>query len=516
MIEILKKIKSKRYEEAHKLCIDLIHKDVNDARAYYGLGIITFDHKNFTKAAELYGKATELEPKRAAFWAAYGKTLSLLGRQSEAHTAIENAAKLPIQDAITADTIAVVYSRTGFHERAIPFFQQAITLDPQPANFYYNLGSSLQFSGRFEEAAEAYQNTISREPNSYKAYSGLVALRKQTKDTSKLEKLTTLFEKNHKDADATLHLGHAIAKTYEDLGEHDQSLHWLTRAKTMNAAKFAVDIQAQSALFEAAKSTFNGKRGQGADLDTSAPIFVVGLPRTGTTLVDRILSSHPEVTAAGETNVFAGLVKVATQTTDNMVLDAKTLLAATSVNMAPIGRHYVANTKALARGAPRFTDKMPLNFFYAGLIHKALPNARIIVLRRGAMDSCISNYRQLFSTQYSYYNYTYNLESTGHFYRGFDDLIAHWKATLPANRFMEVHYEDIVFDQEAQTRKLLEFCDLSWDEACLRFHENDTPVSTASSVQVRQPLYAGSIGRWKKYSTGLTSLRKALGDLAET
>ncbi|MBV1901525.1 MAG: sulfotransferase, partial [Kordiimonadaceae bacterium] len=399
--------------------------------------------------------------------------------------------------------------------RAIPFFQKAITLDPHPANFHYNLGSSLQFSGRFEEAAEAYQGAISREPNFYKAYSGLIALSKQTNDTSKLEKLTALFEENQEDADATLHLGHAIAKTHEDLGEHDQSLHWLTRAKAMNAIKFAVDMPEQNALFEAAKSTFNAKGAKDTGFDTSAPIFVVGLPRTGTTLVDRILSSHPEVTAAGETNVFAGLVKVATQTTDNMVLDSKTLLAATSVNMAPIGRHYVANTKALARGAPRFTDKMPLNFFYAGLIHQALPNARIIVLRRGAMDSCISNYRQLFSTQYSYYNYTYDLESIGHFYRGFDNLIDHWKATLPANRFMEVHYEDIVFDQENQTRKLLEFCDLSWNEACLRFHENDTPVSTASSVQVRQPLYAGSIGRWKKYSAGLDPLKKALGDLAD-
>lgn len=134
----------------------------------------------------------------------------------------------------------------------------------------------------------------------------------------------------------------------------------------------------------------------------------------------------------------------------------------------------------------------------------------MIALRRGAMDSCLSNYRQLFTVQYSYYNYTFDLESTARFYCKYDDLMLHWRAHLPPDRFMEVRYEDIVHDQENQTRELLNFCDLSWDEACLRFHENAAPVSTASSVQVRQPLYSGSIGRWKKYGDALLVLQNAL------
>ena len=160
-------------------------------------------------------------------------------------------------------------------------------------------------------------------------------------------------------------------------------------------------------------------------------------------------------------------------------------------------------------------DKMPLNFFYAGLIHRAFPDARIIALRRGAMDSCLSNFRQLFSTQYSYYNYTFDLEDIAFFYRQFDSLMSHWRETLPSDRFMEIHYEDIVFDQENQTRRLLEFCNLDFEDACLTFHENAAPVSTASSVQVRQPLYSGSIGRWKKYGDRLEGLRTALGPLAD-
>ena len=164
--------------------------------------------------------------------------------------------------------------------------------------------------------------------------------------------------------------------------------------------------------------------------------------------------------------------------------------------------------------SPYIIDKMPFNFFYAALITKALPKAKIITLRRGAMDSCLSNYRQLLSVQDSFYNYTYDLEDTAFFYKEFDRLISHWRINLPKRNFMEIHYEDIVFDQEKQTRKLLDFCGLDFEQVCLDFHQNTAPVSTASSVQVRKPLYSGSIGRWKKYGHTVDKLRDVLGDLA--
>jgi hypothetical protein len=201
-----------------------------------------------------------------------------------------------------------------------------------------------------------------------------------------------------------------------------------------------------------------------------------------------------------------------------MVMDADTFIASNALlneDLAQIGRDYTAAAAELSRGAERFTDKMPLNFFYAGLIHKALPNARIIALRRGAMDSCLSNYRQLLTVQHSYYHYTYDLGETAKFYRQFDQLMSHWRTHLPTDRFIEVAYEDIVHDQERQTRRLLDFCGLEWQQSCMRFHENKAPVSTASSVQVRQPLYSGSIGRWQRYGNKLDGLKQALGELAD-
>lgn len=511
----LKRLDQKDYKAVHEGSIELIKDDVNNPVPYFLLGVIAAEHSNYLKAEELFQNATRLDPECAYYPAHHAKVLSMLGRQNEAKQAASQAAALPINDAYLADTIGVVLSRAGYHEAAIPMFQKAVALDTKQANYYYNLGASAQFIGDFAQAKDAYQYTLGLEPSFYRARSSLIALSKQTEDDNQLSVLIELFQSAGDDADAQLQLGHAIAKTLEDLGRHAESFDWLLKGKAAKRTHLRYDRKAGAAIFEVAKQTAKTLMKPAANSEASAPIFIVGLPRTGTTLVDRILSSHPDVRSAGELNMFGGLVKEHAGTTSNLMLDEETLQSVVGSDLAKIGRDYIENTKELARDAEHMVDKMPLNFFYAGLIHQALPNARIIALRRGAMDSCLSNFRQLFSTQYSYYNYTFDLEDTAFFYRGYDDLMAHWRKTLPSDRFMEIRYEDIVFDQENQTQRLLTHCKLKWDEACMRFHENEAPVATASSVQVRQPLYSGSIGRWKKYRDKLDGLRDALGDLAD-
>ena len=511
----LKRLSEGDFQGVHAEAIDMIHRDVDDSVPYCLLGVIAAEHDNHTKAVELLERATQLAPHEGRYFTYLARSLVSLNKQADARAAADQAARLPIDDAWFADAIGVVYSRTGFHEKAVPLFERAVALNPAPANFHYNLGASLQFSGAFEKAKQAYRAAIDREPGLYRAYSSLVMLQKQTVDDNQLDQLVELFEAHKTNADAALHFGHAIAKTLEDMERFEESLDWLHKAKAEKATALNVDIEVDLANFRAARQTYPDPRAAPPPDEGPSPIFIIGLPRTGTTLVDRILSSHPDVVSAGELNTFAGLIKSGAQTHSNLVLDKNTLNKATALNLAGIGKSYIEATQELARGAARMTDKMPLNFFYAGLIHAALPNARIVALRRGAMDSCLSNYRQLFSTGFSYYNYTFDLENTAKYYRAFDDLIAHWRNVLPPSRFMEISYEDIVLDQEVQTRDLLAFCGLSWDEACLRFHENLAPVSTASSVQVRQPLYSGSIGRWKKYGSRLASLKDALGPLAK-
>lgn len=500
-------ISAGRYETAHADSIARIRADVNDPIPYYLLARIALEHHNYAKSGELFAKARALAPDNPLYIAGHAEYLVTVGRQTEALQLADEAASQNVADAHTADTIGVVYSRTGFHEKAIPFYEQAVALDPAPANFHYNLGASLQFAGDFEKAGAAYQAAIERQPDSYRAYSALVSLSRQTPEKNHLDRLRTLFDEQHADPDRALQIGHAIAKTLEDLGQYEESFDWLVRAKRAKRDALGYLRETDLALFAAARDTVDAPLAASDACSDASPIFIVGLPRTGTTLVDRILSSHPDVVSAGELNTFAGLVKQRAGSSSNLVLDAETLRNAVDTDLAGIGHAYIEETRRLARGAERFTDKMPLNFLYVWLIHRALPNARIVALRRDPMDSCLSNFRQLFATGFSYYNYSLDIDDTAAYYEGFDELLAAWREHVPASRFFELHYEDIVYDQEDQTRRLLDFCGLTWNEACLRFHENTAPVATASSVQVRQPLYSGSIGRWKKYGDRLGSLQ---------
>lgn len=501
----------KAYQQAHGLCMEALRQDANDGRAWFLLGVLAADHDNVGKAEELFARAAALAPDVARHHAFLARTLIALNHRPEALAAAEAGVALQPKDALTLDTLGVVFTRAGDHARALPFFEAAVKVDPDNASFLYNLAASQQFAGAFDAAELAYGQALDIDPSLHRAWSSRVSLSRQTPARNFAPQLEALIARPSEDPDTALHLGHALAKTYEDLGDHETALDWLLRAKAAKREAVGYDRARDEALFDAAAATFTtGMKGDGAP--SQEPIFVVGLPRSGTTLIDRILSSHPEVMSAGELSNFSLLVKRAAGTPSALVMDVETLAASDRIDMAKLGAAYVESTRPLTGATPRFTDKMPLNVFYAGLIHRALPNARIVCLRRDPMDVCLSNFRQLFATGFSYYNYAYDLEDVARYYVGFDRLVAHWRAVLPADRFTEVAYEDMVTDQEATTRRLLDFCGLTWDPQTLDFHENTAPVATASSVQVRQPLYSSSVGRWKRYGAALEPMRRILAD----
>lgn len=509
----LRRLAKAQYKAVHSDCIHAITANPVNAVPYFLLGVIAFDHKNYTKALELFSTAQRHDPSEPYYPAYAAMTFSTLRQSNAARSSADIASEIIGEDAYLHDMVGVIYSRCGFHKDAIEHFKQAVKINKSEPNYFFNLAASQQFLGEFEQAEKAYKTVLSLDPAHYRAWSSVIALNKQTAKNHQLETLTKLFEQPDLSTDAKLHFGHAIAKTLEDLGRHEESLAWLLKAKADKKAEFPFDRDSAAALFKSAKHFSVPSKSNNSLMQDTVPIFIVGLPRTGTTLVDRILSSHSQVKSAGELNAFAEQIKTLTATQTPYVLDAKTLDAATDIALQDAAQAYLQQTKALASGAPYMVDKMPLNFFYAALMTAAFPKVKIIALRRGAMDSCLSNFRQLFSTQFSYYNYTFDLDDTAYFYRLFDNLMAHWRQTLPNDSFMEIHYEDIVRDQDNQTRRLLKFCGLDWEKACLRFHENTAAVSTASSVQVRQPLYSGSIGRWKKYGDKLDGLKAALKDL---
>ena len=499
----------KAYEPAQTICMAVLRKDPGEARAWFLLGVLAADHDNLAQACELFDRAATLVPAEARHHAFLARALIALNRRGEALEAAGRAEALGPRDPRTQDALGVVFTRAGHHVRALPLFEAATAAQPGDPGFQYNLGAARQVAGDFPGAEAAYAAALAVDPDLHRAWSSRVQLARQTADANHRAALEALIAEPSDNPDRTLHLGHALAKTCEDLDDYPAALAWLLRAKAVKRAAVAHSPEGDAALFAAAARTFPpGTRSRGHP--SPEPIFVVGLPRTGTTLVDRVLSSHPQVASAGELTHFAARLRQLAGTPSNLLMDVETLAAADRVDLAVLGRAYMDSTAPLTGAAPRFVDKMPLNVLYAGLIHRALPEARIICLRRHPMDACLSNFRQLFATGFSYYNYAYDLEDVARYYLGFDRLVNHWRAVLPADRFTEVAYEDVVADQEATTRRLLAFCGLPWDARCLDFHQNAAPVATASSVQVRQPLYASSVGRWRRYGAALAPMRAIL------
>ena len=497
------------YKDAHKLCLDVLISDPTNPEAFYLLGVLTAAHNNHVKACELFDRAIKTAPNHGGALAHKARCLIALNKKEEAVATADRAAEANPNDGHTLDTIGVVYSRAGLHERALPFYERALESAPENSDYHYNYGAALQFAGRMSEARDAYRRASELNTEDYRALAAAANLTKQTVDKNDLSALTTAFEEVRNDADSALHIGHALAKICEDLNRPQEAMDWLRRAKALKRTKVDYRDTDNEALFDAAADA-PAKLAPG--YPDAAPVFIVGMPRTGTTLVERILSSHSALTSAGELTEFGLLLKRVSKSSSQFVLDAETLRAAAHVDLAQLGEAYCSAVNATLGVSGRFIDKMPLNILYAPIILAALPNARVICVRRHPADTVLSNYRQLFATSFSYYNYAFDLDATARYYARFDRLVASYRETLPQDRFTEVSYEKVVEDIESEARRLLDFCGLEFEPACIEFHKNKAPVATASSVQVRQPLYSSSVGRWRRYRPAIDSALNILVD----
>jgi len=464
-------------------------------------GVRAAERGRVTEGLALLRQAITGTPGDPEAHAQLGRWLSRLHRQAEAEAAVERALGLGPRDARTFDTVGVVLSRGGRHARAVECFERAVALDPANAGFQFNLASSLKFLGRFDEADAAYEACLAANPRYWRAHSALAQLSRQLPGRNHLARLQARLAEGGLDVDAELHLRHALAKELEDLGRYDESFQHLLagRSRKRNSSRYTFARDAE--LFEAVTRATPEPLPLAAQTTDDAPIFVVGMPRTGTTLLERMLASHSQVTSVGESQNFAVLFKRATGTRTPTVLDPQTLARAAGVDHAKLGRAYLEHTAPRgARG--RFVDKMPLNFFYLGQIARALPAARMVVLRRHPLDTVVASFRQLFATTMPYYEYAYDLADTARYWLAFDALIAHWKRVLPG-RLVEVQYESLVLEPETSLRAVLEHCGIQWEASCLEFERNREAVATASAVQVRQPIYASSVGRWRHYHAHL-------------
>ncbi len=508
--EALRALNRRDYRLAHELCLKTLAADPRHADALFLLGMIAAEHRNFAKALEVIDRALAIEPRKAEYLAHRARCLLAVQRPREAFEAARAALALEPTDALTLDTIGVVMTRAGAHADAIEPFRRAVARNGRKPAYRYNLGAALQFAGDFRGAEAEFREALRLDPGFHRAWSALAQVARAALTPADVATLELALEQGSLDADAELHICHALAKQHEDQGRYEAAFRLLARGKRRKAQLIGYRFAEDEEIFAAATGLPAALAGRGASgCPSREPIFIVGMPRTGTTLVERILSSHPSVFSAGELTNFGLVLKRAVETPSNRVLDAETLRAAAASDLAAVGAAYVDSTRPRTGHTDRFIDKMPLNFFYAPLIATSLPNAKIVCLRRNPLDTCLSNYRQLFATSFSYYNYAYDLLDTGRYYAAFDRLAALWRETLGPS-WLEVRYEDIVDDPWREARRLLEFCGLPWDPKCLDFHENPAPVATASSVQVRQPIYRLGVGRWRHYERELRPLRALL------
>lgn len=457
-------------------------------------------------------RATDYTPDRADYLAQYARALASSHQLHEAIAAADRAMSLPCEDAMTFDTLGVVYSRAQTHDRAAEAFRRAAELMPGHANFRFNMATSYVFHGDMEAAEREYEACVAADPTYWRAYLALAQLRKQTREHNHVDRMLALLARYPDDAEAQLYLHMSLAKEMEDFGDYPQAFEHYAKGKGAQRAKMGPSAERDAATFAALQRWFDRPLADAKGHDSAEPIFVLGMPRSGTTLTDRILSTHSQVGSAGELVNFGVALQRATGRPARSLLDTISSLDPAFAAWEALGKAYIDSTRPAGTGrTPRFVDKLPHNFLYAGFIARALPKAKIVCLRRDPMDTCLSNFRQLFAPDLPNYAYSLDLLDTGRYYLLFDRLMAFWRHQMPG-RILELRYEALVDDQENATRGLLDFCGLPWEDACLRFEDNQSPVATASAVQVRSGMNRGSVQRWKRYGDKLDPLRQLLVD----
>ena len=405
--------------------------------------------------------------------------------------------------------LGTVYAAQGKYEKALDRFHQLEQLTPKSATLFYQIGVVSRILGRLDDAETALRHALQLNPDYAAAYFTLSAMKHyEDKDDADIKAMERILVQGGLAEDVHTKLNFSLAKVYEDLRDYDRAFDYLSKGNELRRQKYHYDVAVHEDYFRRLRETFTTEffhQRSGYGVDDKMPIFIVGMPRSGTSLVEQILASHPQVFGGGELNDLQRIVL--NKRKDLSVSYVTSLGAEDSVSMA---NQYLDVIRQHSHGAAYVTDKMPLNFQYIGMIRLLFPNARVIHCRRDPMDTCLAIYKQNFSVTHKF---AFDLVELGRYYRAYSELMDHWHQVLPGYIYENV-YEELVANQQTETRRLLEFCGLDWDDACLKFYETQRPVSTASLVQVRQPIYRSSVEKWRNYGRHLERLRMTLAGKA--
>ena len=501
-----------RIPEATEALQKALQLNPDFAEAICNMGGVHLALEQHEAALAKFRRALELRPEYLEAQMGLAKALQASDSLDEAEQAALRALRIDGNNPKTHVLMGGIHTEASRPEQAEAEFDRALALDPNNDEALLGLGHLCVENGDLERAEALFRRALALKPDNVPARIQLIQAAKVKPGDDNFAALLELQQGEDPLSDnRKLPLHFALGKCYDDTMDYDKAFpNYLAGCRIKRARlDYKPDASAQqfaelTAIFS--KDNIDKLRGGGNPSDL--PIFVLGMPRSGTTLTEQIIASHAEVHGAGE---LPDLLRVAHRKThpdttsfpDNLrYLDQSTLSA--------WGDEYVAGLKARAPRAKRITDKMPANFLAVPLIHLMLPNAKIIHVNRNPVDTCVSCFTRLFHRKQEH---TYNLAELGRYYTDYARMMDHWRMVLPRGAFLDIVYEDIVADQEGQARRLLEFCGLEWDAACLDFHKTKRQVRTASVTQVRQPIYTSSVERWRKYEKFLGPLLDELGDL---
>jgi tetratricopeptide (TPR) repeat protein len=502
-----------RYEDAVKVLIQAFRKRPGYADVHCNLGFAFLGMEQYERSKKAFAKAIELKPAYTEAFFGLARVHQEENHLAEAEQVALAALEIDAEKSEVHSALGGIYTEMGYPDKARQAYDEALRLEPDSVRGLIGLGALLMELGALEESEATFERALEIDPASTAARVSLSHVRKTKPDDTNMQALIEEAGNTKKlSRPKATSLNYALGKCYDDVGEYDDAFTHFAAGAQLKRSSIQYDAADQQLLISNLIKYLDQPtvdRFSGTGNPSELPVFVLGMARSGTTLTEQILASHPQVHGAGELPDLLDLVREPRGPTGDTPFP-HSMQHLNHADLGLLGERYVTGLRARHPDAARITDKMPANFLAVGLIHLILPNARIIHLRRDPVDTCLSSFSRLYNHGQPH---SYDLAEIGAYYRGYAKLMDHWHTVLPAGTILDMVYEELVADNETQARRLIEHCGLEWDDACLDFHKTERAVRTASVTQVRQPIYNTSVQRWKRYESHLGPLLDALGDL---
>lgn len=499
------------FGKAENICREILRRDPRNVNATRMLGLLARDLGKTRLSARMLRNAVKLAPDFFGARLDLARALIEIDELDECEKLLQDSIRMQPDLPATYSLLGNLYSKRGQFDQAVETFESALKIQPNHGASLAAMGHALKTIGRQEQSIDTYRDCIAKHPEFGEAYWALANLKTFRFSEDEVATMESHIENDKLSDETRVNFNYSLGKAYEDRGEYDQAFACYDRGNGLRRPHEKYDPVQTEVVHDQLIETITPElveANKGNGEPDPAPIFIVGLPRSGSTLIEQILASHSQVDGTHELPDLAKVIKAINEQGPQGE-GYPQALRHYGKELGEMGRQYLEWTERYRKGAPRFTDKMPNNFASIGLIALILPNARVVNARRHPLDSCMGCYKQLF---YKGQSFTYDLVELGEYYLEYERIMEHWNEILP-DMVIDIHYEDMVSDQENQTRRLIEHCDLPWEDDVLRFYETDRAVITASSEQVRQPIYSKSVNSWRRFEAHLEPLIEVLEPL---